>query len=209
MRDLSLLSSVVLIMLVSTYSYGQQKNTNIEALVKAYAEEANRLDVQTHTDSIAKAYELHTKILALDSKHFPSYRAKICIDYKRGNLRKALKTATAFTANFPEEADTWVYLGAVQWKLKDRSRAVAGFQKAVALYDDHLKDESDDPSWQNSLNSKKGLVQNFLGNREPVHRENKQTGYDETTSSTVFIDDALNVDQYMNKFMSYHSIQFF
>jgi tetratricopeptide (TPR) repeat protein len=210
MRSYSLLFLLVLALLVSTYSYGQPTNTtDMEALVKAYAVNANQLDLQTNPDSVTKAYDLHTKILALDKKYFPSYRAKICIDYKRNNLRKAFRTATAFTTVFPEEGDAWVYFGAVQSKQNDFSGAVASFQKAIALYDKNLKEESEDPSWQTHLNFKKALVQNFLGNREPVYRERKQTGYDQTTTTTLFIDDAGNVDQYMDKFMSYHGIQFF
>ena len=116
------ITSVILVTLVSLNSLAQKTDkTSRVQLIKSYALEANRLDLQTNTDSVDKAYELHTKVLKLDSKYVPSYCSKISIDYKRGNFEESLHTANFFVRNLPDFGDAWVYLGVVQTKLADSS----------------------------------------------------------------------------------------
>jgi len=182
--------------------------TSNESLVKMYAREANRLDLQTNKDSVDKAYKLHTKILKLDKKYMPSYRSKIAIEYKRGNIKKALNTANAFVTNLADYGDAWVYLGIVQTKLADSLKAMASFKKAISVYNDQLT-EIEDSSWQIDLKFKRAIVMNFLGRKDPVYSESSTDENGNANSMTVHINDIETVEAYVNKFMTYNGIQFF
>lgn len=206
---LFMLSCVAVVTILSLNCSAQKTGkTSNEQLVKMYAQEANRLDLQTNKDSVDKAYKLHTKILKSDKKHVPSYRSKIAIEYKRGNIKKALNTANAFVTNLPDYGDAWVYLGIVQTKLADSLKAMASFKKAISLYGNQIA-EVEDSSWQNDLKFKCAIVINFLGRKAPVYAESSTDENDNTNSTTVYINDIETVEDYVNKFMTYNGIQFF
>ena len=203
------ITAVILVTLVSFSSFAQKTNkTSRGQLIKSYALEANRLDLQTNTDSVDKAYELHTKVLKLDSKYVPSYCSKISIDYKRGNFKEALHTANFFVKNLPDFGDAWVYLGVVQTKLTDSSAALVSFKKAINIYDKELA-EIKDRSWQNSLKFKRAVTLNFLGFKEPVHTDSGTDKKGNTRSTSSYINDIETVEKYVSKFMTNHGIQFF
>jgi len=204
-----MLSCVAVVTMLSL-NCSAQKTTKAsnEQLVKMYEQEANRLDLQANKDSIDRAYKLHTNILKLDKKHVPSYRSKIAIEYKRGNIKKALNTANAFVTNLPDYADAWVYLGIVQTKLADSLKALASFKKAISLYSNQIA-EVEDSSWQNDLKFKQAIVVNFLGIKEPVYAESSTDKNGNANSMTVHINDIETVEAYVNKFMTYNGIQFF
>ena len=204
-----MLSCVAIVTMLSLSCSAQKAGkTSNESLVKMYAQEANRLDLQTNKDSIDRAYKLHTKILKLDKKQVPSYRSKIAIEYKRGYIKKALNTANAFVINLPDYADAWVYLGIVQTKLADSLKALASFKKAISLYSNQIA-EVEDSSWQNDLKFKQAIVVNFLGIKEPVYAESSTDKNGNANSMTVHINDIETVEAYVNKFMTYNGIQFF
>lgn len=203
------ITSVILVTLVSLNSLAQKTDkTSRVQLIKSYALEANRLDLQTNTDSVDKAYELHTKVLKLDSKYVPSYCSKISIDYKRGNFKEALHTANYFVRSLPDFGDAWIYLGVVQTKLADSSAALVSFKKAINIYDKELA-EIKDRSWQNSLKFKRAVTLNFLGFKEPVHTDSGTDKKGNTRSTSSYINDIETVEKYVSKFMTNHGIQFF
>jgi tetratricopeptide (TPR) repeat protein len=182
--------------------------TNYEKLVRSYAIEANRLDLQTNKDSVDKAYKLHTRILVLNKKQMPSYRSKIAIEYKRGEIKKALNTANAFVINLPDYADAWVYLGIVQTRLADSTKAWESFKKAIILYSNQIR-EVEDTSWQNDLKFKRAIVINFLGRKVPVYSEFSTDENGNSVSTAININEAESVEAYVNRFMTYNGITFF
>ena len=203
------ITSVIVATLVSFSSFAQKidKPRRMQ-LIKSYALEANRLDLQTNTDSVDKAYALHTKVLKLDSKYVPSYCSKISIDYKRGNFKEALHTANYFVRSLPDFGDAWIYLGVVQTKLADSSGTLVSFKKAINIYDKELA-ETKDRSWQNSLKFKRAITLNFLGFKEPVHTGSSADKKGNTQSTSSYINDIETVEKYVSKFMTNHGIQFF
>ena len=203
------LSCIAVAILLSLNCLAQKAGKTInEKLVRSYAVEANRLDLQTNNDSVDKAYKLHTKILRLNKKHMPSYRSKIAIEYKRGKIKKALNTANAFVINLPDYADAWVYLGIVQTKLSDSTKAWASFKEAIILYSNQIR-EVKDTSWQNDLKFKRAIVINFLGRKVPVYSEISTDENGNSVSTAININEAESVEAYVNKFMTYNCIQFF
>jgi len=199
--------SCIAMMLMLSLNCSAQKRNN-EQLVKSYAEEANRLDLQTNADSVDKAYKLHTKILKLDGKHVPSYRSLICIAYKRSNFKESLATANEFTTSLPGYADAWVYLGIVQMKLADSAKAEASFKKAISFYNIELT-EVEDSSWQDNIKFKRAIVMNFLGSKTPVHTEGNIDENGNANSINTYINDIETVEAYVSRFMTYNGIQFF
>ncbi len=202
--------TVIILFLLLSFNSDAQKTgkTSREQLIKSYELEANRLDLQTNTDSVDKAYELHTKLLELDKKYVPSYRSKISIGYKRGKLEEALHTANSFVTNLPDFGDAWVYLGIVQTKLADSSGALVSFKKAINIYDNELT-EIKDRSWQNSLKFKRAIVLNFLGLKEPVYTDSSIDKKGNDRSTTTYVEDIGTVEKYVGKFMTYNGVQFF
>ena len=203
------LSCIAVATILSLNCFAQKTGkTSDEQLIRLYAQEANRLDLQTNKDSIDKAYKLHTRVLKLDKKYVPSYRSKIAIEYKRGYIKKALNTANDFVTNLPEYADAWVYLGIVQTRLADSSGAITNFKKAITLYGNQIT-EVEDSSWQNDLKFKCAIVINFLGRKAPVYAESNTDENGNINSTTVHINDIETVEAYINRFMTYNGIQFF
>ena len=203
------LSCIPVAILLSLNCISQKAGKTInEKLVRSYAIEANRLDLQTNKDSVDKAYKLHTKILALNKKQMPSYRSKIAIEYKRGEIKKALNTANAFVINLPDYADAWVYLGIVQTRLADSSKAWASFKKAIILYSNQIT-EVEDTSWKNDLKFKRAIVINFLGRKVPVYSEFSTDENGNSVTTSIDIKEAESVEAYVNKFMTYNGVQFF
>jgi tetratricopeptide (TPR) repeat protein len=197
MKPLTSLLTICLTFFSFLFTSAQEKND----LVKQYARDANRLDLQTNPDSIDYAYELHSKVLALNDKWSASYRSKISIDYKRGNLTNALITASSFVASLSEFGDSWVYLGIVLNKLNSRSSAADCFIKAITIYRSE-SEKTKNKDYKSELKFQIDILQTFL-NTEYSDKKS------ETNQVKFSIKDAETVDDFVSKFMTYNGIQFF
>jgi len=95
----------------------------------------------------------------------------------------------------------------VQSKLRDSTGAKNSFERAISIYENQLKKEKG-KDWQANLRFKWGLVQNFLGNRVPVSYSSETKG-GITTTTSMNISDAESVNGFVEKLMTYNTVEFF
>lgn len=203
MKRLTFAFGLTLSLLGNLQSFGQSSDNRHLAI--QYAKEANKLTLQNDPDSIAQAYALHTKALGFDKKHVPSYRSKISIAYKNGDYLDALNSAIAFVTNLPDFGDAWVYLGFIQAKLNDTTGATNSFERAINIYETHLK-EIKDKNWKNQLRFQLGIVQQLLSNGKTGPVFNQKSSESKVTMN---MGDTHSVNDYVEKFMTYNGVQFF
>lgn len=170
--------------------------------------QANRLNFYDNQDSIAQSYRLLGEVLALNRSHTGAYESKICIDYKRGRYKDALKTAIAYTSALPEWGNSWAYLGIVQRKLNDSASANHNFFKALEKYRSEAREWKRDKQALEIIRAKESIIKSFLGEYTPVFSNTKKNGLFKTETTSVFVKESEDMDDFLKKFMSYNGIQF-